>query len=178
MSIPPFQKEKQMNKIIYTLLFLCLTLAAQAKEKGYDFVVAADGSGDFTTIQAAINAVPDYRKEKPTKILIRKGIYKEKVVIAQSKEKVQLIGEKGVVITYDDYASKPNIFGDNKGTSGSASIYIFCPDFPGREYHVRKRFRSCWASGCLSRRCRSCHVPSLPLPRFSGHTLHLWCEYP
>lgn len=128
-SIPPFQKEKQMNKIIYTLLFLCLTLAAQAKEKGYDFVVAADGSGDFTTIQAAINAVPDYRKEKPTKILIRKGIYKEKVVIAQSKEKVQLIGEKGVVITYDDYASKPNIFGDNKGTSGSASIYIFSPDF-------------------------------------------------
>ena len=117
--------KKQLN----ILFCLFLTMSAQASEKDYDFVVAADGSGDYTTIQAAVNAVPDYRKAGPTRILVRKGIYKEKVVIAQSKEKVQLRGEDGTVITYDDYASKPNVFGEDKGTSGSASIYIFGPDF-------------------------------------------------
>lgn len=118
-----------MSKLIYTLLFLCFPLSLLANGKCHDFTVAADGSGDFTTIQDAINAVPDYRKAGPTRILICEGTYKEKVVIAHSKENVQLIGKGKVVITYDDYASKPNRFGENKGTSGSASIYIFGIDF-------------------------------------------------
>ena len=139
MSIPLLNKHLQMIKRqLYIICFLCLAVMAQAEvpkgastelDDDYDFVVAADRSGDYTTIQEAINAVPDYRKAGPTRILIRKGFYHEKVVIAQSKEKVQLTGEDGVVITYDDYASKPNIFGENKGTSGSGSIYIFGPDF-------------------------------------------------
>ena len=126
---PTFKPQETMNKTISLFCYFCLSLTAQAEKRNYDFVVAADGSGDYTTIQAAINAVPDYRKAGPTRILVRKGTYKEKVVIAQSKEKVQLIGEDGAVITYDDYASKPNIFGENKGTSGSGSIYIYSPDF-------------------------------------------------
>ena len=119
------------KRISYILGLLCLVVVSRAAGVGgdYDFVVAADGSGDYATIQAAINAVPDYRKAGPTRFLIRKGVYQEKVVIAQSKEGVQLIGEDGVVITYDDYADKQNIFGENKGTSGSGSIYIFSPDF-------------------------------------------------
>ena len=108
-------------------LMMLITLSVKAAD--YNFVVAQDGSGDFTTVQAAINAVPDYRKAGPTRIYIKKGIYKEKIVIAESKQGVQLIGEDGTVITYDDYAQKPNIFGEEKGTSGSGSIYIFGPDF-------------------------------------------------
>lgn len=106
---------------------MLITLSVKAAD--YNFVVAQDGSGDFTTVQAAINAVPDYRKAGPTRIYIKKGMYKEKIVIAESKQGVQLIGEDGTVITYDDYAQKPNIFGEEKGTSGSGSIYIFGPDF-------------------------------------------------
>ena len=108
-------------------LMMLITLSVKAAD--YNFVVAQDGSGDFTTVQAAINAVPDYRKAGPTRIYIKKGMYKEKIVIAESKQGVQLIGEDGTVITYDDYAQKPNIFGEGKGTSGSGSIYIFGPDF-------------------------------------------------
>ena len=108
-------------------LMMLITLSVKAAD--YNFVVAQDGSGDFTTVQAAINAVPDYRKAGPTRIYIKKGMYKEKIVIAESKQNVQLIGEDGVVLTYDDYAQKPNIFGEGKGTSGSGSIYIFGPDF-------------------------------------------------
>lgn len=95
----------------------------------YDLVVAKDGSGDFFTVQEAINAVPDHRKNARTTILIKEGSYKEKVIIPASKNAVSLIGQGEVKITYDDYASKPNIFGENKGTSGSSSCYIYAPDF-------------------------------------------------
>lgn len=94
----------------------------------YDFVVAKDGSGDFFTVQEAINAVPDFRKEGRTTIYIRKGVYKEKLIIPASKINVSLIGAEGAVISGDDYASKPNRFGENMSTSGSASCYIYAPD--------------------------------------------------
>ena len=94
----------------------------------YDFVVAKDGSGDFFTVQEAINAVPDFRKEGRTTIYIRKGVYKEKLIIPASKINVSLIGAEGAVISGDDYASKPNRFGENMSTSGSSSCYIYAPD--------------------------------------------------
>ena len=95
----------------------------------YDYVVAQDGSGDFFTIQEAIDAVPDYRKNIRTTILVRKGNYKEKVVVPESKINVSLIGEDGAVITYDDYAKKLNRFGEEAGTSGSSTFYVYAPDF-------------------------------------------------
>lgn len=95
----------------------------------YDFVVAKDGSGDFFTVQEAINAVPDFRKNKRTTILVRKGEYKERVIIPECKINVSLIGEEGAVITDDNYASKKNIFGDEMSTSGSSTVYIYAPDF-------------------------------------------------
>ncbi|MGL5272479.1 MAG: pectinesterase family protein [Phocaeicola sp.] len=95
----------------------------------YDYVVAKDGSGDFFTIQEAINAVPDFRKAGRTTILVRKGEYKEKVIVPASKINVSLIGEEGAILTNDDYASKLNCFGEEKSTSGSSTCYIYAPDF-------------------------------------------------
>lgn len=95
----------------------------------YDYVVAQDGSGDFFTIQDAIDAVPDFRKNVRTTILVRKGTYNEKVVIPESKINISLIGQEGAVIAYDDYADKMNVFGEPKGTSGSSTCYIYAPDF-------------------------------------------------
>lgn len=114
-----------------------LTVDAIAKEvpdlapfvRHYDFVVAKDGSGDFFTIQEAINAVPDFRKAGRTTILVRKGVYKEKVVIPESKINIALLGEEGAVLTNDDYASKKNRFGEEMSTSGSSTCYIYAPDF-------------------------------------------------
>lgn len=40
-----------------------------------------------------------------------------------------MLGQEGAVISYDDYANKQNVFGENKGTSGSSSCYIYTPDF-------------------------------------------------
>lgn len=95
----------------------------------YDYVVAQDGSGDFFTVQEAINAVPDFRKNVRTTILVRAGAYKEKIIIPESKINLSLIGETGAVLTNDDFANKKNVFGENMGTSGSSSCYIYAPDF-------------------------------------------------
>ncbi|MBO3271633.1 pectinesterase family protein [Hymenobacter defluvii] len=114
------------------LILLCCLLNVLLTERafGYDFVVAQDGSGQFRTVQAAIDAVPDFRK-KVTTIFIKKGTYKEKLVLAGTKNLVHFIGEdaRATILTYDDYNQKKNRFGEDKGTSGSASIYIFGTDF-------------------------------------------------
>ncbi|HET8774256.1 MAG TPA: pectinesterase family protein, partial [Thermoanaerobaculia bacterium] len=53
-------------------------------------VVAQDGSGDFRTIQEAIDAIPADNEDNQI-ILIRNGVYREKVRIAKSY--VSLVGE-------------------------------------------------------------------------------------
>ncbi|HEV7241743.1 MAG TPA: pectinesterase family protein [Thermoanaerobaculia bacterium] len=53
-------------------------------------VVAQDGSGDFRTIQEAIDAIPQSNEDNQT-VLIRNGTYREKVRIAKSY--VALVGE-------------------------------------------------------------------------------------
>ncbi len=110
-----------MNKISYrvTFIFLLLTLAnllfaknnfqKDATQKYY-IVVAKDGSGDFTSVQAAINAAPDVAQKRVT-IYIKNGVYKEKVVVPSWKTKITLIGEckDSTIITYDDYHGKGDI---------------------------------------------------------------------
>ncbi len=108
---------------------ICLIVSANAAEK-YDFVVAQDGSGDFTTVQAAINAVPEMRTAR-TRIHIKPGKYKEKITLPTNKTNVTLIGDcaYSTTLTYDDYASKQNRFGENIGTSGSSSFFVFGDGF-------------------------------------------------
>ncbi len=119
-----------MNKrLMLILTVLTVAMAAVASSAKFDIVVALDGTGDFTTVQEAINSVPDFRKKARTRILIRPGVYKEKIIIPPTKINLTLTGEEGTVLTYDDYASKLNRFGDEKSTSGSASCYIYAPDF-------------------------------------------------
>jgi pectinesterase len=58
----------------------------------YDFVVASDGSGNFVTIQDAVMACRDYA-ERDYRIFVKKGAYKEKLVIPSWKRRIALIGE-------------------------------------------------------------------------------------
>lgn len=116
-------------KTCFISLLLCLFLL-QAKAQQQDFVVATDGSGNFTTVQEAIDAVPDFRKNTTT-IFIKKGVYKEKLVLPASKTNVTFVGEdvKTTILTYDDFASKKNKFGEEMGTTGSTSFFVFGDNF-------------------------------------------------
>lgn len=92
-------------------------------------VVAKDGSGDYRSLQAAINAVPDYRKSR-TIIYVKPGVYKEKVVIPASKQLLSIIGSHpdNTLICYDNYAGKASPFNGTLGTSGSATLYVYPED--------------------------------------------------
>lgn len=119
-----------MTYRIFLLLFLSFS-CLQAQD--YDMVVAADGSGDFKTLQEAFMAVPDFRKN-PTTIFLKPGTYKEKLVLPESKTNVHLIAENAeeTIVTYDDYASKKNKFGEEMGTTGSTSFFVFGDGFQAK----------------------------------------------
>lgn len=120
----------RIKQSLLLILFLCSMVCFASAQTTYDFIVAQDGSGNFKTVQEAINAVPDFRK-KETRIFIKNGVYKEKLVLAESKQSVTFIGESvdRTIITYDDYAQKKNVFGEEKGTSGSSGFYIYGSGF-------------------------------------------------
>jgi hypothetical protein len=61
-------------------------------------VVAADGSGDFSTVQGAVDFVPD-KPDRPVTIFVRNGDYEE-MVYARNKSNLIIRGESqdGVVV--------------------------------------------------------------------------------
>lgn len=97
-----------MKKLLTTtLLLLSLTVSAAGKYDNPDtLVVARDGTGEFRTIDEAIEvcrAFMDYHKV----IFVKKGIYKKKLVIPSWLQNIEICGEdvNETVITYDDHAN-------------------------------------------------------------------------
>jgi pectinesterase len=88
---------------------LVSTLRAQPATYPSSFTVAQDGTGQFKTIQEAINAVRDLSQQRVT-IHIKNGIYREKLVIPSWKTKISLVGESrdSTILTYNDYPGKAN----------------------------------------------------------------------
>ncbi len=89
-------------------LGVLVTSAAVAK----DLVVAADGSGDFKTIQSAVDAAPastgDSKDPAPrTTITVRKGTYAELVIVSAEKKNLTIRGEdrKGTIIAMTNNAN-------------------------------------------------------------------------
>ncbi len=92
-----------------------------------EIVVAKDGTGDFMTVQEAIDACPDYEHSHITTILIKEGTYEEMVTIPHNKFRLHIQGQGAdkTVITYGKYAKA--FWPDSErtvGTSGSASVYV------------------------------------------------------
>lgn len=86
----------------------------EAKEKGskdnYNIVVAQDGSGDYASIQDAINGAKSFPYKRIV-INVKNGVYKEKIKIHEWNTNISLIGEskEKTIITYDDYFGKMNL---------------------------------------------------------------------
>ena len=97
-----------MRKLICFICAICGGIIAQAKS--YDnpdtLFVARDGTGEFRNINEAIEvcrAFMEYHKV----IFVKKGTYKEKLVIPQSLTNIEICGEDrdNTIITWDDHAN-------------------------------------------------------------------------
>jgi len=68
------------------------TTKAKGPRVGTDKItVSADGTGDFNTVQGAIDFVPDHSRKRIT-IVVRKGLYQE-IVYFRNKDNVTFLGE-------------------------------------------------------------------------------------
>ncbi len=115
------------------LLTIAAALVAQisAFAATPDFVVALDGTGDFSSVQAAVDAAPDYTKDGPVVIFVKDGTYRERVTVPANKTWLTLVGEsaEGTIITGDVYASQVGSTGHTVGTAGTATVYLHTDDF-------------------------------------------------
>jgi pectinesterase len=111
--------------------------ATQPAEPGpkADAIVAADGSGKYTSVQEAINAAPQLTPtDQPWTILIRPGTYKEHIYIQREKRFVTLLGEDPAktILTFNLNANMKDATGKAIGTFATPSTYIDADDFTCR----------------------------------------------
>jgi pectinesterase len=121
---------KRHTFLALALLPTLLSLPSRATGGPSSFTVAADGSGQFTSVQAAIDAAPESSKERIV-IHIKPGVYKEYISVPPSKTYLTFQGEDAnkTILTLDRAASKKRPDGTNYGTSGSASAQISGSNF-------------------------------------------------
>jgi pectin methylesterase-like acyl-CoA thioesterase len=118
-----------MQRLLTTWVVLMLISTITKAANNYNFIVAQDGSGNFTTLQAAIDSAPS-GLTKPFKIFIKNGRYRERVRIPAAKPFIQLIGESvaNTIITYNS-AAKDTMDGRPLGTPGSSTFFVYAADF-------------------------------------------------
>jgi len=102
-------------------------------------VVAKDGSGNYSTVQAAINAVP-----AGGVIAVKPGLYHEVISIPVTKARITLRGTTGkasdVVIDFDHASGTKKPDGSTYGTSGSATATIAADGFTASALTFRNSF--------------------------------------
>lgn len=120
------------------VVLVSVSSAALAAET---IVVSAAGDGQFKSVQAAIDSVPDSGPASDSGerhvILIKPGVYKEVIKVPKAKRFITLKGDgddpEKIVLTYDMNASfvPPGTGGATKpvGTGGSASVTLGADDF-------------------------------------------------
>ncbi|MER5737173.1 MULTISPECIES: pectinesterase family protein [unclassified Streptomyces] len=106
--------------------------------------VAADGSGDHTTVQAAVDAVPA-GNALPVTVAVAPGVYRETVRIPRTKRFVTVQGtgpsRRDTRIEYANSAGTPKPDGSGTyGTSGSASFAVEADDTRLRNLSVVNSF--------------------------------------
>lgn len=96
------------RKILFILFFVCCISFISAQND--TIVVDKNGTGNYKTIQEAINQTKSFPYEKMV-IYIMNGIYKEKVKLHEWNTNLILVGENRdkTIITFDDYFDKINL---------------------------------------------------------------------
>lgn len=119
-----------MAKVLFSCALIFLAVMSLAQQQ---IIVSQDGSGNYKTVQAALNAIP-FNNKKPLSVYIEKGIYKEKLHLDSSKNFVTVIGEDkfNTILTYDDHTGKVSSTGDTINTRTSWSFMIKAGNFTAK----------------------------------------------
>jgi len=117
-----------MKYILALFLVTTFSISAQTLDNKFALTVAQDGSGDFKTIQEAVNNVKD-NSVKRVVITIKPGKYVEKLVISNLKTFITLKGldRDKTIISFDDYSGKPvrEVDASGKKEFGTSTSYSF-----------------------------------------------------
>ncbi len=116
-----------MKRSFICCCILIITINVFAQKK---IIVAKDGSGNYKTVQQALDAIT-LNNKKPITIFIKNGIYKEKLHLDSTKNFITLIGEDkfNTILTYDDHTGKVSARGDTINTRTSASFVVKANNF-------------------------------------------------
>jgi pectinesterase len=123
-----------MMKLHLATAFVWSLCAAVLRAEETAIVVAADGSGQFRTVQSAIESIPDENAE-PRLIVIKPGTYQEQVVIKASKPFITLRGDhkdaRKTILTFNRYATieDPKAPGKRIGIADSETVSIHADIF-------------------------------------------------
>jgi pectate lyase len=106
--------------------------------------VAKDGSGQYSTVQAAVNAVPANNASRVV-IQVKPGTYRELVKVPANKPHVTIQGtgssRNDTVIVYNNAAGTPKPDGSGTyGTGGSATVAVEADDFQARNLTISNDF--------------------------------------
>jgi pectinesterase len=96
-------------RLITVFLIFTLGSVTAPSQDLSEITVATDGSGNFTTIQQAVDACKAFPDQRVT-IYLKKGVYREKIVIPSCNNRISIIGEnpESTIIVYNDYFNKIN----------------------------------------------------------------------
>lgn len=95
------------KRSVLAATLLLLTSHMLFAQQPLEIVVNPKGTADYTTIQEAIYSVRDHF-EQPVTILVKNGVYREKILIPNWKRHIHLVGEDkdSTIIVFDDYSGK------------------------------------------------------------------------
>jgi pectinesterase len=136
------------NQLLVCFFLICTRLAwSQAilsPTVSVSFTVAQDGSGNYKTIQEAVNSFRDHMQVRVT-LYIKNGTYAEKLIIPSWKPNIHVIGESrdGVIITGADYSGKAHPAGrdgtgnDKFSTYTSYTVRVDAPDITLENVTIR-----------------------------------------
>ena len=106
------------------------TPASDIKTPGrpFDAVVAADGTGQYTSLQDAISRapMPTGRDDPRWVIFVRNGVYKERIYVQRERGNILVLGEDAArtIVTYDLHAGLQGPDGKPIGTFRTPTVQI------------------------------------------------------
>lgn len=118
------------------------TVTTKATEPDVVKTIAKDGSGDYTTVQAAFDAVPDNYTGRWI-IHIKPGTYTERPTLLSNKINVFLIGDNADTTVITNNISAGDINPDTGiayGTSLSQTMAVFGSDFTASKITIANTF--------------------------------------